>query len=51
MGSGATEINADFSVQIEEGTEATEYEPYYLTPSTTVTQNKNHTLTAIWVEN
>ena len=38
-------------VQIEEGTEATEYEPYYVATSTTVTQAKNHTLTAIWEQN
>ncbi len=38
-------------IQLEEGTEATEYEPYYVTSSTKVTQTKNHTLTAIWKEN
>ena len=47
----ATEINSEFSVQIEEGNEATDYEPYYITSSTEVVQNQNHTLTAIWVEN
>ena len=36
------------NIQIENGDELTEYEPYYLTTSTPVTQNKNHTLTAIW---
>ena len=36
------------SFQIEEGTEATAYESYYITSSTPVSQNKNHTLTAIW---
>ena len=36
------------SFQIEEGTEATEYEPYYITSDTTVVQDKNHTLKAIW---
>ena len=39
------------NIQIQEGTEYNEYEPYYLTSSTPVTQNKNHTLTAIWIEN
>ena len=39
------------SFQIEEGTKATEYEPYYITSNTTVVQNQNHTLKAIWKEN
>lgn len=39
------------NVQIEEGDTATEYEPYYITPSTTVVQEKNHTLKAIWQPN
>jgi len=38
----------NFKLQIEEGTEATAYEPYYITSNTTVVQNKNHTLKAIW---
>ncbi len=38
-------------VQLEEGTEATEYEPYYITSNTTVVQNNNHTLKAIWEAN
>lgn len=38
-------------LQLEEGSEATEYEPYYVTAETTVTQTKDHTLTAIWEEN
>lgn len=37
--------------QLEEGDTATEYEPYYITSSTKVTQDKNHTLKAIWEEN
>ena len=37
-------------VQIEEGEEATEFEPYFVTSSTKVTQNKDHTLKAIWRE-
>ena len=36
------------NIQIEEGTTATDYEPYYITSSTEVVQNQNHTLTAIW---
>ena len=36
--------------QVEEGNTMTEYEPYYVTESTKVTQTKNHTLTAIWEE-
>lgn len=39
------------NIQVEEGTQATTYEPYFLTSITPVTQNKNHTLTAIWEEN
>ena len=42
-------INDHF--MIEEGTEATAYEPYYITSSTKVTQNKDHTLKAIWQPN
>lgn len=35
-------------IQLEEGTEATEFEPYQIiTPDTTVTNRKNHTLTAV----
>lgn len=37
--------------QIEEGTEATPYEPYYITPETKVVQEQNHTLKAIWKAN
>lgn len=37
-------------IQIEEGSTATDYEPYYVTSETTVTQEQNHTLTAIWEE-
>ena len=36
------------NVQIEEGSTATAYEPYYVISSTNVTQDKNHTLKAIW---
>ena len=38
-------------VQIEEGSTSTTYEPYYVTNTTPVTQEKNHTLTAIWEPN
>ena len=37
-----------YRIQIEEGTEATAWEPYYIKPDTKVTQKHNHTLTAIW---
>lgn len=43
-GNGATFSN----IQLEESPTATEYEPYYVTSGTTVTQAKNHTLTAKW---
>ena len=36
------------NVQIEACSCKTEYEPYYVTSSTKVTQMKNHVLTAIW---
>ena len=39
------------NIQLEEGSEATEYEPYYITSDTKVVQNKDHTLKAIWKEN
>ena len=39
------------NVQIEQGPTATTYEPFYVTSDTTVTQDKNHTLTAIWEKN
>ena len=40
-----------YNLQLEEGDTATEYEPYYITPTTTVVQQKNHTLKAIWQPN
>ncbi len=36
--------------QLEEGSTATEYEPYYITEDTKVVQTSNHTLKAIWEE-
>lgn len=38
-------------VQLEEGTKATEWEPYFITPDTKVVQKYEHTLTAVWEEN
>ena len=38
-------------IMIEEGEEATEYEPYYVTKDTKVVQSSNHTLKAIWEAN
>ena len=35
-------------IQLEEGSTATLYEPYYVTSDIAVTQESNHTLTAIW---
>ena len=40
-----------YNLQLEEGSTATEYEPYYITPTTPVVQDKNHTLKAIWKAN
>ena len=39
-----------YKIQLEEGTEATEYEPYYIDKYTKVVQTKDHTLKAIWKE-
>ena len=39
------------TTQFEEGSIATEYEPYYITSETTVVQENNHTLKAIWEPN
>lgn len=39
------------NIQLEEGDTATEYEPYYITSSTKVVQDKDHTLKAIWEQN
>lgn len=36
------------TTQLEEGDKATPYEPYYVTSDVTVTQEKDHTLKAIW---
>ena len=38
------------NILVEEGTTATEYEPYYITMDTKVVQKRNHTLTAVWKE-
>ncbi len=38
-------------IQLEEGETATEYEPYFVTSDVKVTQEKNHTLKAIWRAN
>ncbi len=39
------------NIQLEEGDTATPYEPYYITSDTTVVQESNHTLKAIWEAN
>lgn len=49
-GSNTDENITISNIQLEEGSTATEYEPYYVTNSTTVTQAQNHTLTAQWEE-
>ena len=38
----------NLAIQLEVGDEGTTYEPYLVTSSTTVKQNRNQTLTAIW---
>lgn len=47
----ASEATIITDAQLEEGDTATPYEPYYITPSTTVVQENNHTLKAIWKAN
>ena len=43
--------NVDISkVQLETGSTATEYEPYYITETTKVVQTGNHSLKALWEE-
>ena len=39
----------DNLIQLEKGNKRTAYEPYYITPTTNVTQSSNHTLKAKWV--
>ncbi len=39
------------NIQLEEGATPTEYEPHFVTDSTKVATNTNHTLTAIWEKN
>jgi uncharacterized repeat protein (TIGR02543 family) len=41
----------NIDVQIEEGTEKTPYEPYIIKSTTTVVQENDHTLTALWKQN
>ena len=43
--------NLSFYVQLEQGTTATAYEPYYVTDNTLVTQDQDHELKAIWEAN
>ena len=38
-------------IQLEEGSTSTAYEPYLVTSTTPVSQDKDHTLTAIWTPN
>lgn len=47
----ASEATIITDAQLEEGDTATPYEPYYITPSTPVVQENNHTLKAIWQAN
>ena len=50
-GAGVYSSVVIYNIQMEEGDTATEFEPYYITPSTTVVQDKDHTLKAIWEAN
>ena len=50
-GNGKGTNATSYNLQLEEGTVATPYEPYYLLSTTEITQEKDHTLTAIWEKN
>jgi len=45
-----TSVHAKY-IQLEQGSTATSYEPYYITDNTKVVQDQDHTLTAIWEAN
>ena len=50
--SGTTDVNEEFTVQLEKGSIATEYEPYRsITASTAVTTAEDHTIYANWTAN
>ena len=52
FGAKSNDSHAIFgAIQLEEGSVATEYEPYYVTSSVNVTQEKDHVLKAIWQKN
>ena len=48
---GKNSIKKFSNIQLEQGSTATPYEPYYITSSTTVVQAQDHTLKAIWEPN
>ena len=50
-GAGVYSTIRIYNLQLEEGNTATPFEPYYITSNTTVVQDKNHTLKAIWEKN
>ena len=50
-GSGGNKHAYISHIQLEEGSAATAYEPYYITSNTTVVQDKDHTLKAVWTPN
>ena len=43
--------NIASNIQLEQGSTATPYEPYYITDETKVVQDQDHTLNAIWEAN
>ena len=51
VGSGLNNTVTFSDIQLEEGTEATAYEPYYIQSNTPITRDSDHTLTAIWEAN
>lgn len=51
IGIGLKLYDAEVYMQLEEGTTATAYEPYYITATTTVEREDNHTLYADWTAN
>ena len=50
IGIYAKGYESKYRIQLEEGTVATEWEPYYVTRNVNITRNYDHTLKAIWKE-
>ena len=54
VGADANKYNANYTnynIMVEEGNQATQFEPAHVIPTTQVTQNQKHKLTAQWKKN